>query len=52
MASLRDSDLLASIFDDPTERHNSDSHLGWPFHEGKPDSWAYRWTFTVLQVVD
>lgn len=46
--AIRDSGLLDSIFDDPVERIYWRSIWQRLVDQGKPDSWAYRWTFTCL----
>lgn len=46
--SLRDSGLLHSIFEDPKELAYWSRIWQRLIDEGKPDSWAYRWTFTCL----
>jgi len=46
--ALRDSGLLDTIFEDPLERQYWSSIWQRLVDEGKPDSWAYRWTFTSL----
>ena len=45
---LRESGLLATIFEDPLERNYWSLIWQRLVDEGKPDSWAYRWTFTCL----
>jgi hypothetical protein len=46
--ALRDSGLLFTIFEDPVERKYWTRIWQRLVDEGKPDSWAYRWTFTCL----
>jgi hypothetical protein len=46
--ALRDSGLLETIFEDPLERQYWSAIWQRLVDEGKPDSWAYRWTFTCL----
>jgi hypothetical protein len=46
--ALRNSGLLDSIFDDPIERRYWSRIWQRLLDECKPDSWAYRWTFSVL----
>lgn len=46
--ALRDSGLLSTIFDDPIERKYWSRIWEKLLKDGKPDSWAYRWTFTSL----
>lgn len=46
--ALRDSRLLETIFEDPLERKYWRRIWQRLVDEGKPDSWAYRWTFTCL----
>ena len=46
--SLRDSGLLRSMFTDPKEILYWSSIWQKLFIENKPDSWAYRWTFTCF----
>lgn len=42
---FRDSNLMRFIFDDPDEENYWISIFNTLFLEGKPDSWAYVWTF-------
>jgi hypothetical protein len=46
--ALRDSALLDTIFEDPLERQYWSAIWQRLVNEGKPDSWAYRWTLTCL----
>jgi hypothetical protein len=46
--TLRDSGLLKTIFEDFTERQYWSSIWQRLMDENRPDSWAYRWTFTCL----
>ena len=46
--ALRDSSLLATVFETPLERNYWSRIWQHLVDEGKPDSWAYRWTFTCL----
>ena len=46
--AIRDSGLLNSIFEDPLERNYWSRIWQRLLDHGKPDSWAYRWTFTCL----
>jgi hypothetical protein len=46
--ALRDSGLLYTIFEDPAERKYWSAIWQRLVDKGKPDSWAYRWTFTCL----
>ena len=46
--ALRASGLLDTIFEDPLERNYWTRIWQRLLDEGKPDSWAYRWTFTCL----
>ena len=46
--ALRESGLLDTIFEDPLERKYWSAIWQRLVDEGKPDSWAYRWTFTCL----
>lgn len=46
--TLRDSGLLNSIFEDSIERTYWQNIWQRLLLEGKPDSWAYRWTFSCL----
>lgn len=45
---LRDSGLLSTVFDNPRERQYWQRTWEKLLRDGKPDSWAYRWTFTSL----
>ena len=47
-AALRDSGLLETIFEDPLERNYWSRIWQRLCDESKPDSWAYRWTFSCL----
>ena len=47
-SALRESGLLESIFEDPLERNYWSRIWQRLVDEGKPDSWAYRWTFACL----
>ena len=46
--ALRDSGLLDTIFEDPLECNYWCRIWQRLLEEGKPDSWAYRWTFTCM----
>lgn len=46
--SLRDSGLLQTVFEDPKELAYWLRIWQGLLDTGKPDSWAYRWTFTCL----
>jgi hypothetical protein len=46
--ALRESGLLDTIFEDPLERQYWSAIWQRLVDEGKPDSWAYRWTLTCL----
>ena len=46
--SLRDSGLLQTVFEDPTELAYWQRIWQLLLDTGKPDSWAYCWTFTCL----
>ena len=46
--ALYNSGLLNSIFEDPHEREWWSGIFQRLVDSGKPDSWAYRWTFTCL----
>lgn len=48
LPALFDSGLLETIFEDPIERQYWTKIWKRLLDEGKPDSWAYRWTFTCL----
>ena len=45
---LRDSGLLQTIFPNPQERTFWSGIWETLYRDNKPDSWAYRWTFTCL----
>jgi hypothetical protein len=45
---LRDSGLLNTIFEDAVERQYFANVWQRLLDEGRPDSWAYRWTLTCL----
>ncbi|MFN5193459.1 MAG: hypothetical protein ACK5E6_03405 [Cyanobacteriota bacterium] len=45
---LRDSGLLAGVFDDPMEAAWWGVIWDRLLREGRPDSWAYRWTFSCM----
>ncbi len=45
---FRDSGLLEAVFEDTSERIYWSDIWQRLLDEGKPDSWAYRWTFTCL----
>lgn len=45
---LRSSGLLATVFDDPLEARWWGAIWDRLLAEGKPDSWAYRWTFSCF----
>ena len=45
---LRDSGLLDSVFQNPLERQYWSNIFQRLLDQGKPDSWAYRWTLTCL----
>jgi hypothetical protein len=46
--ALRDSGLLATIFADPVERKYWSRIWNRLLDEAKPDSWAYRWSYTCF----
>jgi hypothetical protein len=46
--ALRDSGLLQGVFDDPMEAAWWGAIWDRLLAEGRPDSWAYRWTFTCM----
>ena len=46
--AIRDSAMLHSIFEDQLERNYWSGIWQRLVDESKPDSWAYRWTFTCL----
>jgi hypothetical protein len=46
--ALRESGLLLTIFEDPLERKYWSGIWQRLVEESKPDSWAYRWTFTCV----
>jgi hypothetical protein len=46
--SLRDSGLLETIFQNPSERNYWIAIWQRLVDEAKPDSWAFRWTFTCF----
>ncbi|WP_254977820.1 glycosyltransferase family 2 protein [Cyanobium sp. ATX 6A2] len=46
--ALKASGLLGSIFENPSEARYWAAIWDRLLREGKPDSWAYRWTFTCL----
>ncbi|MEB3266328.1 MAG: glycosyltransferase family 2 protein [Cyanobacteriota bacterium] len=46
--TLRQSGLLQSVFDDPMEARWWGAIWDRLLHEGRPDSWAYRWTFSCM----
>jgi hypothetical protein len=46
--ALRDSGLINTIFEDPKEQAYWSAIWQRLLETGKPDSWAYRWTFTCL----
>jgi hypothetical protein len=46
--ALRDSGLLATIFEEPLERNYWSEIWQRLLETDKPDSWAYRWTFVCL----
>tara|TARA_B100000674_G_scaffold499369_1_gene544560 strand:+ start:1174 stop:2124 length:951 start_codon:yes stop_codon:yes gene_type:complete len=45
---LRNSELITSVFADPKERSYWTKIWDGLVETGKPDSWAYRWTFTCF----
>ena len=45
---LYDGGFLRTIFDDSVERHHWKQIWQCLLEKGRPDSWAYRWTFTCL----
>lgn len=46
--ALRDSGLMDTIFEDPLERQYWSETWQRLREQNKPDSWAFRWTFTCL----